>query len=355
MTKFSKKRSKKAGLPPGTLIHTGERTGEPTRMIVYEYDVEHFTEKDITAAEDLQAYKTGTRPRWINVYGLSQVDVLEKLGHAFGVHPLVLEDIVNTDQRPKMEDYGDYLYIVLMVLSYDEKRHEIVSQQVSLILGDTYLISFQESAAHDHLAPVRERLRLSKGRIRSLGVDHLAYALVDAVVDNYFVMLEKLGERVDQIEDDVMGHPQSRTLRDIHKLKREMIFVRRSVWPVREVITGLERLESSLIKESTLIYLRDLYDHTVHAIETIETLRDMLAGMVEIYLSSMTHRLNEVIKVLTVITTLFMPPTLIAGIYGMNFRHMPELDWRWGYPGALAIMVVTGAAMYWYLRRRKWS
>ena len=355
MTKFSKKRSKKAGLPPGTLIHTGDRTSDKTRMVVYEYGAGHFIETDITAMDNLQAYKTGTQPRWINVYGLSQIDILEKLGYGFGVHPLVLEDIVNTDQRPKMEDYGDYLYIVLKVLSYDAKQHEIISQQLSLIVGDSYVISFQESTTDDHLSPVRDRLRLSKGKICSLGVDYLAYALVDAVVDHYFVMLEQLGERVDQIEDEVIGRPQSRTLRDIHKLKREMIFVRRAVWPVREVVTGLERLESPLIKESTLVYLRDLYDHTVHAVETIEILRDMLAGMIEIYLSSMTNRLNEVIKILTIITTLFMPPTLVASIYGMNFRHMPELDWRWGYPLALGLMAVTGAAMYWYFKRRKWS
>ncbi len=353
MPRFSSKRSRKAGLPPGTLVHTGEQTGDTLRIAMMQYTADHFMEKDITAVEDLVAYKEASTPCWISVHGLSQVAVLERLGQVFGLHPLVLEDIVNTDQRPKMEDYGDYLYIVLKLLSFNEKRQEIAGEQVSVILGEGYIISFHETAA-DSFAPLRERLRNGKGKSRKMGVDYIAYALADAVVDNYFVLLERIGERVDLIEEDLVINPQTQTMRAIHKLKREMIFVRRSVWPVREVISGLQRVESKLVQASTLIYLRDVYDHTIHAIDTIETLRDMLSGMVDIYLSSITNRMNEVIKVLTIITTLFIPPSLIAGIYGMNFHDMPELGWRWGYPLALATMVCMGVAMYLYFRHRKW-
>ena len=354
MPKFSQKRSKKAGLPPGTLVHTGDVASGQTRIAVLEYDNEQATEREIARAGDCQLDRQSGTSRWISVYGLGQLDVLEELGQAFGLHPLVLEDIVNTDQRPKMEDYGEYLYIVLKVLAYDEGRREIVSEQVSLILGERVIISFQESAGSHCFDQVRERLRNAKGKIRSMGVDYIAYALMDAVVDNYFVLLEQLGEYVDLIEDDLILNPQTQTIGSIHKLKREMIFLRRSVWPVREVVSGMERAGSSLIREPTLIYLRDVYDHTIHAIDTIETLRDMLSGMVDIYLSSITNRLNEVMKVLTVITTLFIPPSLIAGIYGMNFHVMPELDWRWGYPLALAMMGALGGAMYWFFRRRHW-
>ncbi len=354
MPKFSSKRTRKAGLPPGTLVHTGEQTGEALRIAVVQYTADHFTEKDIASLEDLVSYKESATACWISVYGLSQVTALERIGQIFGMHPLVLEDIVNTDQRPKMEDYGDYLYIVLRILSFNEKRQEIAGEQISIILGEGYIISFHETAAGDSFAPLRERLRNGKGKSRKMGVDYVAYALMDAVVDNYFVLLERLGEHVDLIEEDLVINPQTRTMRAIHKLKREMIFLRRSVWPVREVISGLQRVDSKLVHASTLIYLRDVYDHTIHAIDTIETLRDMLSGMVDIYLSSITNRLNEVMKVLTIITTLFIPPSLIAGVYGMNFHNMPELGWQWGYPLALLMMAGLGIAMYVFFRYRKW-
>jgi magnesium transporter len=354
MPKFSNKRSRKAGLPPGTLVYTGEQSGEGLRITVMQYAADHFIEKEVATVEELVAYKENANCCWISVYGLSQVAALEKLGQLFGMHPLVLEDIVNTDQRPKMEDYGDYLYIVLKMLSFNEKRLEIAGEQISVILGVGYIISFHETVVGDSFAPLRERLRNGKGKSRKLGVDYIAYALADAVVDNYFVLLERLGEEVDQIEENLVINPQTGTMRAIHKLKREMIFLRRSVWPVREVISGLQRVDTKLVQASTLIYLRDVYDHTIHAIDTIETLRDMLSGMVDIYLSSITNRLNEVMKVLTIITTLFIPPGLIAGVYGMNFHNMPELGWRWGYPLALVTMVGLGVAMYMYFRHRKW-
>ena len=255
-------------------------------------------------------------------------------GSATDFHPLVLEDILNTDQRPKMEEYGDYLYIVLKMLHDKGKGNQIEAEQVSLVLGPNFVFSFQESGG-DVFDQIRERLRTGKGRLRKMGADYLAYTLVDAIVDYYFVILEKLGERIELLEEELVAHPRTETLKEIHTLKREMIFLRKAVWPLREVISGLQRGESPLVQKTTGIYLRDVYDHTIQVIDTIETFRDMLSGVLDIYLSSVSNRLNPVMKVLTIIATVFMPLTFLAGVYGMNFKYMPELEWRWGYPVAL--------------------
>jgi magnesium transporter len=289
----------------------------------------------------------------MNVDGLHQVEILEKLGECYGLHPLVLEDILNTDQRPKMEDYGEYIYIVLKALDYNDKSNEIETEQISLILGSNFVFSFQEREG-DTFDPIRERIRNGKGRIRSMGADYLAYALVDSIVDNYFIILEKLGEKIEFLEDKLVSHPTPETLQTIHHLRREMIFLRKAVWPLREVINSLERGESSLVKESTRLYLRDVYDHTIQTIDTIETYRDMVSGMLDIYLSSVSNRLNSVMKVLTIIATIFMPLTFLAGVYGMNFKYMPELGWRWGYPLIWLIMVGIGVLMLIFFRKKKW-
>jgi magnesium transporter len=290
---------------------------------------------------------------WINVDGLHQVEILEKLGEYYGFHPLMLEDILNTDQRPKMEDYGKYIYIVLKMLSYMDNSNEIVTEQISLILGPNFVISFQEKKG-TVFNPIRERIRNDKGRIRKMGSDYLAYSLLDLIVDNYFIIMEKLGEKIEFLEEEVVTHPTPETLQTIHHLKREMIFLRKGVWPLREVVSGLERGESSLIKESTRIYLRDVYDHTIQTIDTIETYRDMVSGMLDIYLSSISNRLNAVMKVLTIIATIFMPLTFLAGIYGMNFKYMPELEWRWGYLMFWLIMIGIGAFMLIYFKKKRW-
>jgi len=353
MPKLIKKRSKKAGLPPGTLIHIGEKKAEELKITVIDYDETNFQERGIKTIEECFLFKDKPMVTWINLDGLHQVEVLEKLGECYGIHPLVLEDILNTDQRPKMEDYREYIYIVLKMLDYDAKSNEILTEQVSLILGSNFLFSFQEREG-DVFDPVRERIRMGKGRIRRMGADYLAYALLDAIVDNYFVILERLGERIELLEDKVVSQPKPETSQAVHHLKREMIFLRKAVWPLREVISGLERGESSLIQQSTGIYLRDVYDHTVQAIDTIETYRDMLSGMLDIYLSSISNRTNAVMKVLTIIATIFMPLTFLAGIYGMNFRYMPELEWRWGYPFIWFVMMGIGIFMLVYFRKKKW-
>lgn len=264
-----------------------------------------------------------------------------------------MEDIANTGQRPKIEDFVDYIFVVLKMLDYDEKESEITVEQLSLILGPSWAISFQENVG-DVFDPIRERIRGDQGRIRKMGSDYLVYALIDAVVDNYFIALERIGEKIEDIEDELVANPVPETLRAIHNLKRQMIVLRKSVWPLREVISRLERWESKLISKSTDIYLRDVYDHTIQVIDAIETYRDMLSGMLDIYLSSVSNRMNEVMKVLTIIATIFIPLTLVAGIYGMNFNYMPELKLSWGYPLVLSIMLAIGIVMLLYFRKKKW-
>jgi magnesium transporter len=353
MPKLIKKRSKKAGLPPGTLVHIGEKKSETPKIIIMDYDELNFQEKEIKTIEECFVLKDKPTITWMNVDGLHQVEILERLGECYGLHPLVLEDILNTDQRPKMEDYGDYIYIVLKMLDQSNKGNEIVMEQISLILGPNFVFSFQEKEG-DVFDPIRERIRNGKGRIRKMGTDYLMYALLDSIVDNYFIILEKLGEKIELLEEKLVTRPTPDTLSTIHQLKREMIFLRKAVWPLREVISGLERNDSSMIKESTRIYLRDVYDHTIQTIDTIETFRDMVSGMLDIYLSSVSNRLNSVMKVLTIIATIFMPLTFLAGIYGMNFKYMPELEWRWSYPVIWLIMAGIGFFMLLYFRKKKW-
>jgi magnesium transporter len=353
MQKLIKKRSEKTGLPPGTLVHIGEKKAETPKITIMDYDETHFQEKEIKTIEECFLFKDTPTVTWINIDSLHQVEILEKLGECYGFHPLVLEDILNTDQRPKMEDYGEYLYIVLRILNYNDKSGEIESEQISLILGPNFIISFQEKEG-TFFNPVRERIRNGKGRIRKMGPDYLAYALLDLIVDNYFVIMEKLGEKIEFLEEELVTQPGPETLQTIHHLKREMIFFRKAVWPLREVIGSLERGESPLIKGTSRVYLRDVYDHTIQVIDTIETFRDMVSGMLDIYLSSISNRLNAVMKVLTIIATIFMPLTFIAGIYGMNFKYMPELEWRWGYLMFWLIMIGIGAFMLIYFKKKRW-
>ena len=310
-------------------------------------------EKEAKEVEECFPFKDKPTVTWINIDGIQRIDVIEKIGKHFNLHPLALEDIVNTGQRPKMEDFVDYIFVVLKMLYYDEKERETKAEQLSLVLGPNWVISFQENEG-DVFDPIRERIRADKGRIRKMGADYLVYALIDAVVDNYFLILEKIGEKIEEIEDELVANPAPETLQAIHNLKRQMIFLRKSVWPLREVISRLERWESQLINKSTDIYLRDVYDHTIQVIDAIETFRDMLSGMLDIYLSSVSNRMNEVMKVLTIIATIFIPLTLVAGLYGMNFRYMPELEWPWGYPLVLFFMFAIGVLMLIYFRKKKW-
>lgn len=353
MSKLFKKRSEKGGLPPGTLVYVGEKKVEKVIITVFDYDSERYEEKELKSIEECFLYKDTPTVTWINMAGIHQVDLMEKIGTHFGIHPLVIEDILNTGQRPKMDDLEDYLFVVLKMLDYDKEDDEISAEQISIILGQNFVISFQEKEG-DVFEPIRERIRKNKGRIRKMGADYLAYALVDSVVDNYFTILEKIGERIEFLEEELVENPSTQTLQEIHRLKRELIFLRKSIWPLREVISGLERGESSLIKESTGIYLRDVYDHTIQVIDTVETFRDMISGILDVYLSSISNKMNEVMKVLTIIATIFIPLTFLAGIYGMNFRYIPELEWHGGYFAVLCLMVIIGIGLVIYFKKKKW-
>ena len=352
--KSTRRRSQKAGLPPGTLVHIGESRSEDVLVTIIDYDEAHFTEETVKAIDECFAFKDSPSVTWINVDGLHQEKVLEQLGECYGLHPLMLEDILNTEQRPKTEDFREYLYIVLKMIYHDAKSGVINTEQISLILGRNFVISFQEGLEGDVFNSVREHLKNSMNRIRKMGTDYLVYSLLDAVVDNYFVILEKLGENIESIEDELVTNPRPSTLQTIHSLKRDLIFLRKSVWPLREVVNSLIRGESPLINSATLLYLRDVYDHTIQVIDTLETFRDMVSGMLDIYLSSVSNRLNAVMKVLTIIATIFMPLTFIAGVYGMNFKYMPELEWHWGYHAIMALMLVISLLMLWFFRKKKW-
>lgn len=352
MRKLLKRRSHKAGLSPGSLVHIGEVSKAAPRTEVFVYD----SEKVAVSHPDLEKECLLESPEgtitWVNVEGIDRLELLKRLGDCYGIHPLVLEDIVNTDQRPKAEEYDKYLFVVLKMLIPVDSG--VLSEQVSLVLGGGWLLTFQEGLDGDPFNPVRARLKSVQGRIRSQGADFLAYSLMDIIVDNYFLVLEKVADNIEVMEEELMRDPSQRTLAEIYRLKRELLFIHKAIWPLREVINSMIRRESPLVMDSTLIYLRDLYDHTIQVIETVETLRDMLSGMLDIYLSSVSYRMNGIMKVLTVIATIFMPLTFIVGLYGMNFKYMPELEWHWGYPAVLLLMVLVTVGMLIFFRRKKW-
>jgi magnesium transporter len=349
--KLVQKRSKKTGLPPGTLVHIGEKKPDTVTITSFNYAGARCDERKDLPLEEL-APPTDESVTWVDVGGVHNMDVLESFGKQFRLHPLLLEDIANTDQRPKLDDYETCLFLVMKMLSVTD-RHEIVVEQVSFVLGPNFILSFQENGA-DVFTPVRDRLRGGKGRLRQSGADYLLHALVDAIVDQYFEVLEVLGEKIEALHDLVVSDPKPETLHRIHALKRQLMFLRRAVWPLREAANNLSRSECPLLHESTKVFFRDLYDHVVQIVDTIETLREMVSTGLDIYLSSISYRSNAVMKVLTIITTIFMPLTFIVGIYGMNFEHMPELKWQWGYPLVLGLMVLIAIAMLGFFKKKKW-
>ena len=353
MTRFIKHHSRKSGLPPGTIVPVSEDRAQPVTMSVIDYDEAGFEEREVKTLDEVLPFKAKPTVTWLNVDGVHRADIIERIGEIFNIHPLVLEDIVNTGQRPKMEDFGDYIFIVFKMLCHDKDKDEVRAEQVSLILGSNFVLSFQEVEG-DVFNPIRERIRQAKGRVRKMRADYLAYALVDAVVDNYFLILERFGERIESMEDELISNPTPEALQTIHNLKRELIFLRKSVWPLRETISGIERAESDLIADTTGIFLRDVYDHTIQVIDTVESFRDMVSGMLDTYLSSVSNRMNEVMKVLTIIATIFIPITFVAGIYGMNFTNIPELQWPWGYFAALGLMGAISLVMVAYFKRKRW-
>lgn len=345
--------SMKRGLPPGELLHVGTAPEGPVSISVLDYNESDIDERADETPDDCIPFRDSATVTWINVDGVQDLRIVERFGEIFGLHPLTLEDIANTQQRPKLEEFENYIYIVLKMPLYDLTTGETSDEQVSFVLTPGCVLSFQEKPG-DVFDPIRDRIRTGRGRIRKSGADYLLYALLDAVVDGYFVLLEAIGERVESIEEELAREPSQEIMRTIHGLKRETILIRRAIWPLREVISALSKNESPLIEDTTVLYLRDVYDHTIQVIDTIESLRDMLSGLLDLYLSSVSNRMNEVMKVLTVIATMFIPLTFVAGIYGMNFQHMPELAWRWGYPAVWGVMIAMLVVMLSFFKRKRW-
>jgi magnesium transporter len=349
----SRKSSRKTGLAPGTLVHVGERKVDDIKISVMDYDETHFREMNVDSIEACRQFMKTESITWINISGIHDIDLIKELGTCFNLHSLVLEDVLNTEQRPKMDDFDDYLFLVLKMVYPDTARHAVQYEQISLIVGPTYVISLQE-VEKDVFDFVRERIRHGQGRIRRKGSDYLAYTLIDMVVDHYFKILEDLGEQIETLQDEVIENPEPSSLAVIQNLKKENLFLRKSIWPVREIVNALTRGESELIHEDTVIFLRDVYDHTIQIIDTIETYRDMISGTLDIYLSNVSNRMNEVMKVLTIIATIFIPMTFIAGIYGMNFKYMPELEWLWSYPVLWLVFVAMFLIMVVWFKRKRW-
>ncbi|MHB8834947.1 MAG: magnesium/cobalt transporter CorA [Candidatus Methylomirabilia bacterium] len=342
----------KAGLPPGTLVATAAPAHPAVVITRILYDAAGYEEREVASIEEAFPAPGEERTLWIDVDGVHDVGLLDRVGRRFGLHPLLLEDIAHTEQRPKLESYGDHLFMDLNVLHLHEGGDEINAEQISLVLGGNWLLSFNEGP-QPWARTLRDRLKADKAHCRKGGPDYLAYSIIDAVVDDYYKVLERIGDRIEDLEEELMAAPTPQTLHAVYTLKREVINLRKSVWPLRELIGGLQR-ERDLVRESTGVYLRDLYDHAVQVLDTVETYRDLLAGMLDIYLSSVSNKMNEVMKVLTVIATIFIPLTFVAGIYGMNFDFMPELKWRYGYLFFWGIIVAVAAAMLAYFRRKKW-
>ncbi len=343
--------SVKAGLPPGSLIHVGERRTEGVSASLIRYDPDNFSEEKSLTPADVCALPAYQGVTWVNTDGLGDTEAIRQIGECFGIHSLTLEDILNTQQRPKKEEFDTYLFIVLKMLYLSDG--EVNAEQISLVLKDDVVLSFQEQEG-DVFDQVRNRIRNKKGRIRSLPASYLLYALIDSIVDGYFIVLESVAEQIENLHEELLENPTTDTLRTIHCLRQDIIFIRKSIWPLREVVSGLERDESGLIGESTLIYYRDVYDHTIQIVESLEGYRDVVSGMLDIYLSTASNRMNEIMKVLTIIATIFIPLSFVAGVYGMNFINMPELAWAWGYPAALLLMFAVASVMLVFFRRKGW-
>lgn len=346
------RKTKKAGLPPGTLVYTGDKKEEKARINLIDYDPENLRETEDISLEDCIPCRDSKTTSWIRVIGLHDIDLISKIGAAFNLHPLLLEDIVNTGQRTKIEDFEDYIFIVIKLINSSEDG-ELTINQVSLILAKNFIITFEETKSQI-LGVIIGRIQKAKGRIRKSGTDYLTYAILDAVVDSYFNLLELYGDGIEEVEEKLATDPTPEKLQAIRNLKTEMILIRKSVWPVREVISILQQTGEPLIGDGIHIYLRDVYDHTIQVADTIESLRDIISGLLDIYLSSLSNRMNEVMKVLTIFASIFIPLTFLAGVYGMNFEYMPELGWHWSYFVVLGIMLTVIIGMLSYFKRKRW-
>ena len=352
--KRRRKRSHVPGTLPGTLAAHAEADSAPVRITLFSYDSDRCEERVLRPEEIPGLAVPGQGVLWLDVSGLSDPGVVKAIGERFGFHPLALEDVLNIPQRPKVERYPGHLLVVLREIQYPEE-----TEQLSLFLADRVVVTFQERPG-DPFDPLRERIRNGKGRVRSLGADYLAYSLCDAVLDAYFPVLERLGDLVEELQERVMADPVPETLRAIREAKRKLIEVRRAAWPARDAMNELIREESGLILPETKVFLRDCYDHAIQLMDMVETYREMAANLFDEYLSAISNRMNETMKILTIIATIFIPLSFVAGLYGMNFDpqsspfNMPELSWRYGYPAVLLVMAGAAGGMLYWFRSKKW-
>jgi magnesium transporter len=353
------KSTKALNQAPGTVTYIGRKESTETRLEVIDYNKESFERYSSTRPEDAFDFENENKTTWINIDGLSNTQEIEKLGKYYNLHPLILEDIVNTNQRPKIDEYQDFLFVVVKMLYFPKEsvpgtNGTLVSEHVSFVVGENYVLSFQE-AGGDVFEGVRERLANGKGRIRSNGADYLLFCLLDAIIDNYFEVIDHMGDRIELLEEDLFQEQPSDDITfEIQELKRTILRIRRAVFPLREVLSRLEKMDSTLLQDKTRNYFRDLYDHITQVSENIEIYREMTWGLMDMYMTTISHKMNEVMKVLTIIATIFIPLTFIAGIYGMNFEFMPELEWRYSYFVLWGIMLLVFVVMLYFFRKKKW-
>lgn len=338
-------------LAPGTVVYTWDMESKKIDVSIRDYNQTSFVEQNFDTVDDLLKIKKGCN-RWINVLGITKTTVLQEIGETLKLHPLVIEDIANTQQRPKFDDMDEYLFVVLKMFRYEKEKHQLGMEHISLILGKNYVVSFQEKW-YD-FEPVFNRLEHAKSKLRKSKSDYLFYSLIDAVVDNYFVVLEQIEDEVEKLQDQILVANTPNVLPRIQKMKHNLMLLRKSIWPVRELLNVLEMTDSDLVKDSTKIYIKDAYDHTIQAIDTLETLRDIVSGSLDIYLSSTSNRMNEIMKVLTIISTIFIPLTFLVWVYGMNFKYMPEINAKRAYPTLWILMLTIWLGMFSYFRKKKW-
>jgi|688.fasta_scaffold105131_3 magnesium transporter len=340
-------------LAPGTPVFVGERKRETASLHLIDFDTDSLHEVEDASLSQCLHHLASPAVTWVNVSGVHDVQLIEALGEAFGLHPMTREDIANTSQRPKWDEFPAYGFTAMKMLEVDETAQQVKIEHVSLILGDSWVLSFLEDEG-DVFESVRGRIRSASGRVRGHGADFLAFCLIDAVVDHYFLAVERIGDRIELFDDHVLNNTDQVEIQEIHRFKRGLLALRRAVWPMREVVGAIAKSESDLIRADSRVFWRDLYDHTVQVIDMVETSRDTLASLHDTYLSSLSNRMNEVMKTLTIISTIFIPLTFIAGVYGMNFQYMPELTWRMGYFTVLAVMLVIALLLVVWFRRRGW-
>ena len=345
--------SKKAGMSPGSLVHVGDVFSEEAKITIIDYCKDTYEEHTVQSIEEIIPYRKKGTVTWVNVEGLKNIAHIDAVGQIFKIHSLVLEDILNTHQRPKIEEYDDYLYIVLKMLSLEDDGFSVAYEQVSILLLDNFILTFKEKK-DDVFLPIISRIKNGKGRLRNMGPDYLTYRIMDTIVDMNFFLLDSLDEIVDGVEDELLANPTRETLVTIQRTKRELINIRRSILPLRELLASILRSETELINEKTYVFFRDIYDHVIHITEAIESYRDILSGLLDIYISSVSNKMNEVMKVLTIFASIFIPLTFITGIYGMNFDYIPELQWKWAYAVLWVLFIGIALVLLIYFKKKKW-